>query len=114
MQYGSGSVVGVISEDTVCLSENEDAHCVNKFQFLDVISQHGLDMLKVSGLVGLSPKRYEYAADLFIEKFKDVDAIDEAVFSMSIAKGSEQSKMTFGGYDTDQFATGPLKWYQIP
>ena len=42
-------------------------------------------MLRSSGLVGLSPSHYEKNADLFVEKMKEGGAIDEAIFSMSIA-----------------------------
>ena len=63
------------------------------------MSQNGLGMLRSSGLIGLSPSHYEKNADLFVEKMRDGGAIDEAVFSMSIAQGYEQSKITFGGYD---------------
>lgn len=106
-----------MSEDTVCLSKTKskdlndfdpndnnksidakEDHCVEKFNFLDVVGQKGLGMLKVSGLVGLSPNKFEEEADLFVEKMKEVGAIEDAIFSMSIAPGNKQSKITFGGY----------------
>lgn len=64
--------------------------------------------MRSSGIVGLSPNHYENAADLFIEKMKKTGAIDEAIFSMSIGMGDIQSKITFGGYDLDKFAEGPV------
>lgn len=70
-------------------------------------------MLKASGLVGLSPRHYERDADLFVEKMKDGGAINDAIFSMSIAPGQEQSKITFGGYDEESFATGPIQWHDV-
>jgi hypothetical protein len=70
-------------------------------------------MLQVSGLVGLSPTKYEKNADLFIEKFRDEGAIEEAVFSMSIAPNYGQSKMTIGGYDEERFSTTPLTWADL-
>lgn len=39
---------------------------------------------------------------------KKTGAIDEAIFSMSIGMGDIQSKITFGGYDLDKFAEGPV------
>lgn len=44
-------------------------------------------MLKASGLVGLSPRHYEKDADLFVSKMKEGGAINEAIFSMSVAPG---------------------------
>lgn len=41
---------------------------------------------------------------------KYTGAIDEAIFSLSVAAGETQSKITFGGYSTDEFATAPLEW----
>ena len=32
---------------------------------------------------------------------------------MSIAPGSGQSMITFGGYDADTYATGPINWHKI-
>lgn len=81
---------------------------MNDFHFVNVNHQSGLGMLKASGLVGLSPRHYERDADLFVEKMKDGGAINNAIFSMSIAPGNEQSKITFGGYDEKTFATGPI------
>ena len=40
-------------------------------------------------------------------------AIDRAEFSLFIGKGAEQSLITFGGYDLDKYAAGPISWYQI-
>jgi len=70
-------------------------------------------MLKASGLVGLSPRHYEKDADLFVDKMKEGGAISDAVFSMSIAPGYAQSKITFGGYDSNEFATGAIQWHNI-
>lgn len=83
------------------------------FNFLEVIEQKGLDAIKASGLVGLSPEKFDADADLFVLKMKEGGAIDEAVFSMSIASGEDTSKITFGGYDEANFATGKITWHYI-
>lgn len=70
-------------------------------------------MLKASGLVGLSPRHYERDADLFVEKMKQGGAISDAIFSMSIAPGYEQSKITFGGFDDEIYSTGPIEWHDV-
>jgi hypothetical protein len=53
---------------------------------MNVISQNGMDSFSCSGIVGMSPNHfgYESESDLFIEKMKEVGAIDQAVFSLSI------------------------------
>ena len=44
---------------------------------------------------------------------KEVGAIDQAVFSLSIGMADVQSKITFGGYDLEKYATGDVKWHPI-
>jgi len=44
-------------------------------------------------------------------KMVDSGAVDNKLFSFSIAAdNTTQSQVTFGGYDTDKFATGNLTW----
>lgn len=97
-------------DETVCLSKK---FCSKDFRMMTIESQKGLAGLRSSGIVGLSPNHYENAADLFIEKMKKTGAIDEAIFSMSIGMGDIQSKITFGGYNLDKFAEGPIQWHDI-
>lgn len=47
LYYGSGSVHGQTAMDTVCLSNDNDEHCVPDFHFVNVDSQRTLDQLKV-------------------------------------------------------------------
>jgi hypothetical protein len=61
----------------------------------------------------MSPNHFEEESDLFIEKMKEAGAIDQAVFSLSIGMNDVQSKITFGGYDLDEYATGAIKWHNI-
>ena len=61
----------------------------------------------------MSPNHFEEESDLFIEKMKQTGAIDEAVFSLSIGMHEQQSKITFGGYDLEEFATGDIIWHDI-
>ena len=71
--------------------------------------------MRSSGIAGMSPRHYETKSDLFIEKMKKTGAIDQAVFSMSIGMGDVQSKITFGGYDLERFATknATINWHNI-
>ena len=59
-------------------------------------------------MVGLSPKIHTRNADLLIQKMKEGGALDEAIFSISIAYDSVQSTVTFGGYDSDKYAVEPI------
>jgi len=78
-----------------------------------VIRQHKLGMIKSSGLVGMSPNHFDKESDLFIEKMKQAGAVDHAIFSLSIGMKNNQSIITFGGYDLDRLATGPIRWHNI-
>jgi hypothetical protein len=85
----------------------------DKFSFLLVVNQQGLKSLASQGLVGLSPKYFEKGADQFTTKLKAAGAIDSTAFSISIAQGDGQSKITFGGYNLTEFATGNATWHSI-
>jgi hypothetical protein len=61
----------------------------------------------------LGPVKREKSNDLFIEKMKNVGAIENAVFSFSIGTLNTQSKVTFGGYDDSKFATDKIKWHSV-
>ena len=61
----------------------------------------------------MSPNHFEEDSDLFIEKRKETGAIDQAVFLLSIGMEDVQSKITFGGYDLEKYATGDVKWHNI-
>ena len=101
LHYGSGSIYGERAKEQVCLTEDS---CVSDFKMLMANEQSGLDRLATSGIVGLSPNHYEQRADLFIEKMKKAGVIDERVFSISIAMGTKQSYITFGGYNLSKYA----------
>lgn len=75
--------------------------------------QKGLGSLKSSGLVGMSPYHQVLGGDLFLVKMKETGTIDAAMFSLSIGMGNVQSKITFGGYNTSLFASGPVDWHDI-
>ena len=110
LYYGTGSVHGYKSQDQVCITPE---FCSPDFTFIVVDQQNGLDRLASSGIVGMSPNHFEAESDLFIEKMKQTGAIDESIFSLSIGMNDQQSKITFGGYDLEDFATGPITWHNI-
>ena len=51
--------------------------------------------------------------DLFIDRLMETGAIDKAEFSLYIGKDDAPSRITFGGYDLNMYATGPLNWYDV-
>lgn len=108
--YGSGDVHGYKASDQVCITPE---FCAQDFKFMNVMGQNGLYSLSSSGIVGMSPNHFDWESDLFISKMKDVGAIDQAVFSLSIGMGDVQSKITFGGYDLEKYATGNVTWHHI-
>ena len=65
-----------------------------------------MDNLKTSGLVGLGPP------NKFIPGLKSQGAMDQAIFSLSIAPLSGKSKITFGGYNLEEYATGKIEWHK--
>lgn len=83
LKYGSGTLTGVVAEDTVCLSAYGD-QCIKGMNMIEARGMDGLQQIQASGLVGLSPMRFEEEADLFVLKMKEVAIIDEAVFSLFI------------------------------
>jgi hypothetical protein len=96
LYYGSGNVMGENLHDMVCIS---DTGCAQNFSFLNVMMQSGLDAMRASGIVGMSPNHFEKQGDLFIEKMRDSGVIDEAIFSIYIDLKNDNSKISFGGYD---------------
>ena len=73
LYYGSGNVRGENLHDKVCLSEDK---CADNFSFLNVMMQSGLDAMRASGIVGMSPNHIQTQGDLFIEKMRDSGVID--------------------------------------
>lgn len=72
----------------------------------------GLSTLHADGLVGLSPTKIgDNRPDLFIEKAYDQGTIDEKIFSIKFGGDDASSMITFGGYDTSEFAKEDLSWY---
>ena len=114
IHYGKGSVYGIEASDRFCLN-NSTEHCAEDFNFILVDNETDLDGLKSSGLIGLSPKKYENGSDLYVSKMKEVGAIDEEVFSISIGTGQDKSYITFGGYDLERFAQegSNITWHDI-
>ena len=110
LYYGSGDVYGHKATDQVCITPE---FCAKDFRFMNVKGQSGLYALSSSGIVGMSPTHFDFESDLFIQKMKEAGAIDQAVFSLSIGMGDVQSKITFGGYDLETYATGAIKWHKI-
>mmetsp|Transcript_21885 Transcript_21885/g.33962 ORF Transcript_21885/g.33962 Transcript_21885/m.33962 type:complete len:135 (+) Transcript_21885:585-989(+) len=71
--------------------------------------QYGLGTMAASGIVGLSPNRYEKRADLLMDKMQ----LDERVFSISMTTGDGPSFITFGGYALERYTkpNSTINWH---
>jgi hypothetical protein len=62
----------------------------------------------------MSPTHFDKESDLFMAKMKKSGAIDKSIFSLSIAMGDLQSRITFGGYNLSAYATSnSINWHKI-
>jgi len=112
LSYGSGDISGNIGTDALCVTKDD---CAKNLRFMLGLEQSGLSFLRSSGVIGLSPGNEGFdntTYDLYIDKMVQSGTIDKKIFSISISPDSTtQSAVTFGGYDTDKFATGNLTWH---
>lgn len=74
---------------------------------------YGLRALASDGLMGLSPVKIgDERPDLFIDLAYEQGVLDEKVFSVSFQGDLDDSYITFGGYDVDEFAAEPITWHE--
>lgn len=74
---------------------------------------YGLRALESDGLIGLSPVKIgDERPDLFIDLAYKQGVLDEKVFSVSFQGDLDDSFITFGGYDVDEFAAEPITWHE--
>jgi cell division protein YceG involved in septum cleavage len=65
-----------------------------------------LSNLRGSGILGMSPyDESDSRGDLFILKMKKANVIDQSVFSLYINLKNNTSKITFGGYNLNKYAS---------
>ena len=74
-------------------------------------------MLESDGLLGLSPQVRTRGASgeelhLLVNELEKDGVIDKAVFAVYLADTAHQSKITFGGYDTELASDG-ISWMKI-
>lgn len=66
--------------------------------------QTGMEWVKASGIVGLSPQDESSMADMFILRMRDTGVIEKAIFSFMIDVKNDRSKLLLGGYDLEAMA----------
>ena len=120
IDYGSGSLGGDLIQETICLSTARACEgnfcrstCANDMNIVAVNYQdEGLQSLMSDGLVGLAPRKIgDERPDLFIEKAYEQGEISNRVYSLAFAGDFEDSYVTFGGYDTSEFAVEDITWH---
>jgi hypothetical protein len=68
--------------------------------------------MKSSGLIGLSPTKMK-ETDFFMDKMVKSGVITKRIFSFNIqADKKHQDMITFGGYNLEKYAAGPLNWHK--
>ncbi|CDW85431.1 eukaryotic aspartyl protease family protein [Stylonychia lemnae] len=108
--YGSGSIMGLQSQDQFCLSDN---HCLPNTKFLGTFKTLGLNALISQGIVGLAPSNQGSQSQMLMDQLKIHRMINQTVFSLLIDENSLVSKMTIGGYDFMKYSKGNLYWHKI-
>lgn len=114
LRYGKGSVVGIDSEDQVCITPDGTLGrgCMANYLFKTVFGQRDLDGLAGAGIIGLSPSNQGAGAQLFVPSLYRKGAIKSNVFAMFIDQNG-QSKIQIGGYNVQKYAQGPLNWHPL-
>eukprot|EP00542_Grammatophora_oceanica_P018467 CAMPEP_0194033040 /NCGR_PEP_ID=MMETSP0009_2-20130614/5852_1 /TAXON_ID=210454 /ORGANISM="Grammatophora oceanica, Strain CCMP 410" /LENGTH=395 /DNA_ID=CAMNT_0038673647 /DNA_START=50 /DNA_END=1237 /DNA_ORIENTATION=+ len=104
IMYGSGSVVGTFSVDSVTLA---DDLLVSEQRFAEVSDAGGLGMAyalgKFDGILGLgfSSISIDNTPTVFENAIKQ-DVLDQPVFAFYLGDGGP-GELTFGGYDSNKF-----------
>jgi len=113
IEYGSGSVHGYFSQDTVTLA---DDIAITGQKFAEVQDAGGLGvgyiMGKFDGIMGLAFEELSLggAATVF-KNAVDQQVVNQPVFAFSLGDNSD-GELTFGGYDDDKFQ-GDITWVPL-
>jgi len=99
IQYGSGSVKGVVGNDTVKLG---DEFGNMSFGLINKVKGVSFDASAMSGILGLA---YDTISVDGLPTFEDVDNLTDKSFSMYLHNNPEDSYMVMPGWDNDNYET---------
>lgn len=113
IQYGSGSVTGFFSKDTVTLA---DDLMIKDVEFAEITDAGGLGMAysigKFDGILGLGFTSISVGGvpTIFEEAIKQ-NIVDQPIFSFYLGD-NQDGELTFGGYDASKFE-GDLEYVKL-
>lgn len=109
ISYGSGSVGGYVSEDTVKLGEEVIAR---DFGFGEVTSVKGASFYasEMSGILGLA---YQSISVNKLPTFVDSSNLTDKSFAFYLGLTTEDSYMTIPGYDEEAFGETDFTYHKV-
>lgn len=109
ISYGSGSVGGTVSEDTVKLGDDVVAR---DFAFGEVTSVKGASFYasEMSGILGLA---YQSISVNKLPTFVDSSNLTDKSFAFYLNLDTEKSYMTIPGYDEDAFSESDFTYHKV-
>jgi len=112
--YGSGSMTGFVSKDTVCIS----SVCAKGQEFAEATGLPGITFVaaKFDGILGMAyPTISVDKLEPVFNNFLDQKAIEQPVFAFYLDRNTADptgGELTLGGTDQSKY-TGPVTWAQI-
>ncbi|KAI0475487.1 vacuolar protease A [Xylariaceae sp. FL0804] len=106
IRYGSGSLSGFVSQDTVTVGDLE----IKSQDFAEATSEPGLAFAfgRFDGILGMGFNRLSVNGIVPpFYKMVDQKLIDEPVFAFYLSDGGDDSEVVFGGVDKDHY-TGKI------
>uniref|UniRef100_A0A8C5TKP7 Renin n=1 Tax=Malurus cyaneus samueli TaxID=2593467 RepID=A0A8C5TKP7_9PASS len=114
IQYGTGSLTGIIGSDRVAVS----GLAVSNQQFAESISEPGKAFLdaEFDGILGLAyPSLAVDGVTPVFDNMMAQNLVELPIFSVYMSSNPESpqgGELLFGGFDTSRF-TGPLNWVPV-
>ncbi|NWV04597.1 CATE protein, partial [Ptilonorhynchus violaceus] len=114
IQYGTGSLTGIIGSDQVVI----EGLVVSNQQFAESISEPGKAFLDAAfdGILGLAyPSLAVDGVTPVFDNMMDQNLVELPIFSVYMSSNPESSQggeLLFGGFDTSRF-TGRLNWVPV-
>lgn len=114
IEYGSGSMKGFVSKDTVCVADL----CVKGQEFAEAVDEPGMTfaMAKFDGILGMAfPAISVDKLEPVFNQMLDQNLVDQPVFSFWVnrdASDENGGELTLGGLDPDHYS-GSIYYSQV-